>query len=103
MPESSYIAVASEYAVSVTSGAAVTMSGAGFTLAQLDAAETCYITVETATVRFTYDGTAPTTSTGHPLAANASFTLVGNAQIRLLQFIAPSTSATINITIATRL
>jgi hypothetical protein len=53
------------------------------------------ITVETASVRWRDDGTAPTTSLGMLLTAGQSFTYYGN--LSAIQFIAVSGSPTVNV------
>jgi hypothetical protein len=54
--------------------------------------------VETNTVRFRMDGTAPTASVGHPLAADQNLEVHGKENLRNLKFIQVSGGATVSCT-----
>ena len=87
------------------SNTALTMTGIGFTAAQLARARRALITVDVNNVRITYDGTTPTASLGHAVSNNlASFYLEGNANIQNLQLIRGSgTDGEVTITLETDL
>lgn len=76
-----------------------TMLNFGFTDAELEKADFCYISVDGANVRFRYDGTAPTTSVGHYLANGERWVMYGQQNIAALQFIAISGTAYVAITL----
>lgn len=60
---------------------------------------TAYCTVETDSIRFRFDGTAPTRTVGHPSASNSNFTLTGYQNIRNLSMIGSGTAtATVTCT-----
>jgi hypothetical protein len=50
-------------------------------------AETAFITTEDATIRYTYDGTAPTSSLGHKAAAGTTLVLKGQNQMETFRAI----------------
>jgi len=56
------------------------------------------ITVETAQVRYTYDGTTPTSSVGHILNVNDVLTLVGDDAIKNFKAIRVSASGALKAT-----
>jgi hypothetical protein len=85
MPISTSTAFA--YNSATISTTAQDVSDVGFTDAQIDRADVAYITVDTQAVRFRYDGSAPTAAEGHQLDAGDKWLLVGNQNIRNLQFI----------------
>ena len=64
----------------------------GFTATQLAKAERALITSTKAAVRYRHDGTAPTDELGHLLPQDASppLEVIGNANIRAMQFIRDS-------------
>lgn len=77
-----------------------TMTDLGFTDAELSEADIAFITVDGADVRFTYDGTTPTGSVGHLLSNSDKWIVMGNDNIRNLQFIrADSTDAYVAVTL----
>jgi hypothetical protein len=57
-----------------------------------------FITVETAACRYNYDGTAPTSTTGHLLGAGDVITLVGDDAIRNFRAIRTGASSTLQVT-----
>lgn len=62
-------------------------------------AQTALITVETQPVRFRLDGTAPTASVGHVIAAGGSYIVEGTVAIRKLSFIDTAAGAsTVRVT-----
>ena len=76
-----------------------TVGGKGFTLAKYGTNVYAFITVETAQIRFTLDGTAPTTTVGHLLNAGDVLELDSNADIVSFRAIRTgATSATIHVT-----
>lgn len=74
--------------LSVTSGAAVSLTVPS-------GATSALISVATAAVRYRDDGVAPTTSSGFPLASSAILNY--GVQLAAIQFIAQSTTATLDI------
>lgn len=70
-----------------------------FTQAQVDRANRIIVTVETNSIRYRYDGTAPTTSVGHLLTAGTRLELVGNDNIQKLQVIRASADGTVMVTL----
>src|SRR5579864_6785505 len=75
--------------LSVTSGAAVSLTVP-------NGATTAVVSVETAAVRWRDDGTAPTTTVGMPIAAAAA-PFVYSGALSAIQFIAQSTTATVDV------
>lgn len=74
-----------------------TNTATGFAAAQIltatRRAEQAYISVDgTATVRFRYDGTAPTSSVGHQLASLESIAIQGYTNLQNIQFISIGTA-----------
>lgn len=58
-----------------------------------------YVTVETDKVRYRLDGTDPTSTTGHELAAGDTLTITGTNNIRRAKFIRSGTGdATLRVT-----
>lgn len=57
-----------------------------------------FLTSETDSIRYTYDGTTPTTTVGHLLLKNQSIVLVGQNQMSQFKCIRVTTDATISIT-----
>jgi hypothetical protein len=76
------------------------MQDLGFTTAQLGFAKVAHITVETAAIRYRYDGVKPLAGEGVPLAADGERTIEGTANIKNLNFIAQSSDATINVVLS---
>jgi hypothetical protein len=91
----SYEAIASQYAKSVAT--VQTLTGLGFTQAQIDSADQLLLTVEGAAIRYTIDGTTATTSVGHPAAIGATLTFNGRFLFSGIQII--GTGATVNATL----
>lgn len=65
-------------------------------LAQADRAR---ISAATDAVRYRYDGSAPTATVGHVLAANGTIEVIGNANIKALQFIRVTNDAVVSVTL----
>lgn len=100
MAEPTYSAIASQYNKAVAS--ATTMTGLGFTSSQIDKCEACDITVATASVNYTVDGTAPSATNGLAIqTANPPLRLYGREMIRQLQFF--SGTGVVNITLLGRI
>lgn len=91
--------IAYAYNSATISSAAQDLSDVGFTDDEIDRADVAYITVDTAALRFRYDGTAPTAADGHQLADGDKWLLVGNQNIRNLQFIAVASDGFVAITL----
>jgi hypothetical protein len=98
MADTSLMAIASQYGKSVAS--VQTLVALGFTQAQIDSADALQLAAETASVRYTYDGTAATSSVGYPLVAGGTVTIQGNGLIRNLQII--GAGATVDATLQRR-
>jgi hypothetical protein len=82
------------------SSTARTMSDVGFTAAELADADQATFIVTGDAIRFRYDGTAPTATVGFYLPADATpLVVVGNADIRRLQFIRVTTDAELYISL----
>ena len=83
-----------------------TTGGKGFTAANITRASTHYgsdvkgilITVETAPIRFTVDGTAPTSSIGHLLNIGDIYTCNGEDALKFRAIRSTSVSASIKCT-----
>lgn len=58
---------------------------------------TCEVRVESASVRFREDGTAPTADTGSPLDDNDTLTLPTNVRARAIRFIRSAGTAVVNV------
>lgn len=77
----------------------VSLTSATYAPATFGPASRAYISVETAQIRFTYNGTAPTTSLGHILEAGDILIIEGIQHIGNFKAIRTgSTSATIQVT-----
>ena len=61
-------------------------------------ARSAFITVETDQIRFTLDGTTPTSSRGHVIDAGGSLVLQGIEEIRAFKAIRVTNSAPIEVT-----
>ncbi len=81
--------------LAVTSGVAVPISPHSYLSTPM--ARGALINVETASVRFRMDGTAPTTSTGQLLASGDWVVFSNPNNVSRAQFIASSTSATVTV------
>ena len=57
-----------------------------------------FISVETNAIRYRIDGTDPTASEGHPLAAGDKLTVTGHNNIRRLKMIRQSADAAVKVT-----
>jgi len=79
--------------LTITNAAAVPL-----TALQKKAAATAFITVESNTVRFRVDGTSPTTTVGHAVAAGQSIFIANRTQLDNLKMIASGANATVFIT-----
>jgi hypothetical protein len=79
--------VAYAYNSATISSTAQDMSDVGFTDAEIERADVAYVTVDTQALRYRYDGGVPTAADGHQLDAGDKWLLVGNQNIRNLQFI----------------
>lgn len=75
----------------------------GFTAAQLAKAERALITSTKAAVRYRHDGTPPTSELGHLLPQDATppLEVLGNVNIRQLEFVRDSGAATDAIVLIT--
>ena len=90
-----------DYAVLAVSNAAAGVGLAGSTPAMPAAAKRAFITCETDAVRWRADGTAPTDTEGHVLAANDSISFTGANYRQLLEnilFIRKTGDAALKIT-----
>lgn len=81
----------------------VTGTAVGFTSATIVptgqvSARAAECTTETASIRYRYDGTSPTSSEGHVVATDSSFTVYGINNIRRFRAIAVSATATVKCT-----
>jgi|SRR5579859_7912663 len=100
MAEPTYQPIASVYNQGPTS--AKTLIGLGFTAAQIDKCEAAVITVSTAAVSMTMDGTTPTAANGIQLPASLTpLWVYGRELVRNLQFI--SASGLLNISLMARI
>lgn len=70
-----------------------------FTQAQVDRANRVILTVEAQSLRYRYDGTAPTDAIGHLLTAGSRLELVGNDNIQNLRVIRVTTDSTVMVTL----
>lgn len=98
------IAAARAYAVVVATitDTAQNLDDLGFTAAEVALADYAHISVETADIRYYYDGSTPTSSNGHLVAAGNSFVLEGRVNTGRALFIrSGGTSATAQITLST--
>lgn len=58
-----------------------------------------FVSIESNTIRFRYDGADPTSTVGHPCLANGSFVLEGEGNIRSFRMIRVSGDATATVTL----
>jgi hypothetical protein len=65
-------------------------------------ADRCYITTETQPLRWTTDGTVPTTLTGHLAPVGTQLTIVGRADLAAFRAIRTGTDATAKVTCSRR-
>ena len=85
------------------SNTALGISSWSFSAADLAAATRALITARTAGVMYSYDGTTPTATLGHHIAANATVEVIGNAAINALKMIRDdATDAAVTITLETQ-
>lgn len=103
MAEVSFEAIASVYNVTVST-TALTLSSLGFTAGQIaEGPDRARVTVETADVKMTDDGSTPTATSGHTLPAGFDGMFQGNRLVTELRFIRrTSTDAKINVTLYRR-
>jgi hypothetical protein len=88
------------FATDDVAGTALTLADIGFTDDEIRAAQRARITVAAFPIRYTYEGTTPTASVGHYLAADGETELVGNENISNLQVIrATGSTGVISITL----
>ena len=82
---------------------AITDEAFDFTSAELAKAQRARVSVSAHPVRFTYDGTTPTTGIGHYLGTTETIEIVGNENIVGLAFIRESGGApsVVSITLET--
>lgn len=90
---------ASAFNNATISSTALTLEDVGFSAAEVSAANRMRLTVETAAIRYRYDGTSPTASVGHLLAVGAVLLLDGNQNIELLELIADASDGTVMVTL----
>lgn len=98
MPVLNTVGVASQFNKTVST-AALSLIDLGFSPAQVNAASRAFVSVETNSIRYAYDGTAPTAANGHLVAAGGSFTIVGNGSLQNLKVIRASVDAVIQVTL----
>lgn len=70
-----------------TAAVAISAGGWSWTAGYLALADHAVITAHTNGVTLTWDGTTPTATLGRALAAGATITVQGNANVQALQFI----------------
>lgn len=80
------------YTVPSTAARKLVLEGLGFT------AHSIYLSVESANLRISYDGSVPTPDDGHVLYDGQHFTLTKPSLIRNFQMIATTGTAKINVT-----
>ena len=90
---------ASAFNNTTVSSTALDLEDVGFTAAQVKAADRMRLTVETNLLRYRYDGSAPTTSVGHQLAAGDVLILEGQQNIESFSIIAVSTDGAVFVTL----
>lgn len=73
--------------------------GTALTTGVVADADAAHISVFTDAIRYTYDGTTPTSSVGHLLAANGEVILVGRSNVAALQMIRVTGDVTVFITL----
>lgn len=79
---------------------AISHADFGWTAGSLAKADYAMISAVSADVMFTYDGTDPTATLGHPLVADQIIRIEGNPHIQALKFIRKGSSdATMTITL----
>ena len=86
--------------LSVTSGAVVTLDAAKVLHATYGPAQAVMLSIETAAIRRTMDGTTPTTGAagvGGILASGDSLLLAGGGNVKNLKMIAVSTTAPVQV------
>ncbi len=95
----SFTPIASQYAKAVSS-VALTLVDLGFTAAQVAAADRAMISIETASLRYTFDGTAPTSANGHLAPSATMFVLDGHELISRIKLIRATVSdASVHVTL----
>lgn len=78
----------------------ITHADFGWETGDIETAQIAYITVTLAEINFTWDGTTPTSTVGMLAPANVSYAVIGNVNIRSLQFIrATNVDALLSITL----
>lgn len=82
------------------SSTALALTSLDFAAGVVAAADEALITVETQSVRYRLDGTAPTASVGHLVAAAGSITVTGNTNVKNFKIIrATGSDATVMVTL----
>lgn len=84
--------------LTVTSAAAVGFTSATIVPTNAPSVKAAECTTETASIRYRYDGTNPTTTEGHVRAQDSTFTIYGVNNVRRWRAIASSSTATIKCT-----
>lgn len=86
--------------VSVSS-TALSFSDMGFTDDEIKQADSAHVSVFGNSVRYWYNGDVPTASTGHPIPQDGERIIRGQRNIKNIQFISTSGTATLAITLGT--
>lgn len=83
------------------SSTAVAISAAGWswTTGDLADAERAYVSVFSAGVVMTIDGTTPTAALGIPVGEGTTVEVTGNADVQAIQLIRASSDATVSVTL----
>lgn len=81
--------------LTVTTGSAVSFTSSVYDPSPITGKQawTAYVSVETDSIRYRTDGTAPNASTGHQVAAGDSFEITGEADIRNFRAIGSGSTA----------
>ena len=83
--------------LAITTAAGTGLSATVFAPAGTNAVQAAVITVETADIRYRYDGTAPTVTTGHLVASGGAIMIVGYENVNNFQAISRTDNAEINV------
>lgn len=87
------LAVVAAQASAVFQVITVSTTSIGIAAATRDGAKNCYLTVETNPIRWRYDGAAPTSTVGHPVAAGGQIVLTTRTEMDSFKAIRDTTAS----------
>jgi hypothetical protein len=95
----SFRPISSQFNKTVSNAALDLVTGLNFSQTDVNAADAAHITVTGNDLRYTYDGTTPTATIGHPLPVGSDILIRGQSLIANLKFIRQGSDGVVNITL----